>query len=129
MFERSARYILNSSTVFDPGIIDCNLLTTYQKNKPALSRRGEVQVDYNRLFGTLRGSYTQEIHKSRDDQGSRSDRLHLRLITTPALAEQAESLHLFAAPEQIFSIFTMCTYRTCVGVRKCALDLSLPPET
>jgi hypothetical protein len=115
--------------VFDPENVDCNHLTTYQRNTPAPQTRGEVQVDYNRLFGTLRGSYTQEIHKSRDDQGSRSDRLHLRLITTPALAEQAESLHLFAAPEQIFSIFTMYTYRTCVGVRKRALDFDLPPGT
>lgn len=61
---------------------------------------------------------------------TKAERLHLRLITTPAaLAEQAETVHLLAAPEQNPGIFTMCTCKTCMGVRKSALDPTLPPET
>jgi hypothetical protein len=61
----------------------------HQTINPALSRRDEVQVDFYRLCGIVRGRYAQG--KPKAEKWLRV-RIHLRLITTAALAESRRRL-------------------------------------
>ena len=64
----------------------------HQTINPALSRRDEVQVDFYRLCGTVRGRYAQG--KPKAEKWLRV-RIHLRLITTAALAESRRRLCIY----------------------------------
>jgi hypothetical protein len=100
-------------------------LNEYQTVVLAPSRRDEVQVDFHRLCGTVRGRYARGNPKAEMAKGPNP----LAPNHESRFGRIGGDLASIAAPVQTSSIFTMCTYWTFVGVRKRPLEPVLPPET